>query len=101
MTLRHATLLALIATILLTALLARPAWPQASTAMLNGTVRDQTGGVIPTASVTLTGQDTNDTSKTTTNSVGYYVFALLFVDHPSRLVLGDDFLYLLMPVRIA
>ncbi len=60
--------------VLLTALVAPSAWPQASTATVSGTVRDQTGGVIPTATVTLTGQDTNATSKTTTNSVGYYVF---------------------------
>ena len=51
------------------------AWPQSSTATVSGTVRDQTGAVIPGANVTLTRQDTNESSKTASSSMGYYVFA--------------------------
>src|SRR5215471_16189656 len=50
------------------------AWPQASTAMVSGTVRDPTSAVIPAASVTLTNTDTNGISRTTTNGTGFYVF---------------------------
>jgi hypothetical protein len=50
------------------------AWPQASTGMVSGTVRDPTSAVIPNASVTLTNTDTNGISKTTTNGTGFYVF---------------------------
>jgi hypothetical protein len=55
-------------------LLAAPAWSQASTGSVRGTVRDQTGGVVPRVSVTLTRTATNVTSKTTTNEVGFYLF---------------------------
>ena len=55
-------------------LLAPAAWPQASTATVSGTVRDQTGAVIPSASVTLTNSATNVSSKTTANPVGFYMF---------------------------
>src|SRR5260370_38885900 len=65
------------------------AWPQASTATVSGTVRDQTSAVIPTAAVTLTNQSTNVTSKTTANETGFFLFAgvvpgpyLLIVDAP-------------------
>lgn len=61
------------------------AWPQASTATLSGTVRDLTGGVIPGAKVSLTDQDTNETARSSTNGVGYYVFPGL-VPGPYRLV---------------
>ncbi len=50
------------------------AWPQASTGMVSGTVRDPTSAVIPGASVSLTNTGTNVTSKTTTNGTGFYVF---------------------------
>ena len=59
---------------LLLALLAATAWPQASTGSVNGTVRDQTGGVIPNAAVTLANTATNITSRTTTTGVGFYMF---------------------------
>lgn len=52
-----------------------PAWPQASTAIVSGTVRDQTGAVIPGAAVTLTNSATNVSSKTSTNTSGFYIFA--------------------------
>ena len=60
--------------ILLAVLIAPTAWPQASTGSVDGTVRDQTGAVIPNASVTLTNKGTNVASKTTANQVGFYVF---------------------------
>jgi len=55
-------------------LLAVPAWPQASTATVSGTVRDQSGAVIPGASVTLANSATGVSSKTTANPVGFYIF---------------------------
>jgi hypothetical protein len=47
------------------ATLAPLAWPQASTGTVSGTVRDQTGAVIPGAAVSLTNTATNVASKTT------------------------------------
>ena len=60
--------------IVLTILLAPSAWPQTSTATVSGTVRDQTGAVIPGASVILTNTKTNVAAKTVTNEVGFYIF---------------------------
>jgi hypothetical protein len=45
----------------------------AAEAQLNGSVRDQTGGLIAKASVTLRNVDTNQTYKTTSNNVGFYI----------------------------
>lgn len=59
---------------LVLALVTPSAWPQASTATVSGTTRDQTGAVIPTASVTLTNRNTNIALKTTTNATGFYMF---------------------------
>jgi hypothetical protein len=56
------------------ALFAPPVWPQASTGTVSGTVRDQSGAVIPGAVVSLQNTATNVTSKTTTNQVGFYIF---------------------------
>jgi hypothetical protein len=56
------------------ALFASSAWPQASTGTVSGTVRDQTGAVVPATNVTLTNTATNVTSKTITNQVGFYIF---------------------------
>ncbi len=50
------------------------AWPQASTARVSGTVRDQAGAVIPQASVVLTNSATNLALKSATNQVGFYLF---------------------------
>src|SRR5690349_16577330 len=50
------------------------AWTQASTGQASGTIRDQTSAVMPGVRVTLTNQDTNETSKTATNGEGFYVF---------------------------
>ena len=45
----------------------------AADAQLNGSVRDQTGSMIAKASVTLRNVDTNQSYKTTSNSVGFYI----------------------------
>src|SRR5712692_763863 len=58
----------------LLAFLAAPAWPQASTANVRGTVRDQTAAVIPNASVALANTNTYITTRTTTNEAGSYLF---------------------------
>ncbi len=55
-------------------LVAAVAWPQTSTSVVSGTVRDATGAVIPGASVALTNTNTNITSRTTANQVGFYMF---------------------------
>jgi hypothetical protein len=62
---------------LLVALLLLPdlAWPQASTATVSGTVRDQTGAVIPGSQVVLLNTATNVSLRTTTNEAGLYRFA--------------------------
>src|SRR5215475_9606046 len=41
---------------------------------VSGTVRDQTGAVIPNAAVVLTNTSTNVVAKTVTNEVGFYIF---------------------------
>ena len=56
-------------------LAATPLWPQASTSSVRGTVMDQTNSAVPTAMVTLINQGTSVEVKTTTNEVGFYVFA--------------------------
>ena len=56
------------------ALTGRPARPQASTGVVNGTVRDQAGAAVPAASVQLTHQATKVTLKTATNEAGFYLF---------------------------
>jgi len=66
--------------------LALTAWPQASTGTVTGTVRDESGAVIPAASVALTNTATNVTLNTTTNEVGYYLFPAV-VPGPYRLVI--------------
>jgi len=55
-------------------LLALPAWPQASTATVRGTVTDQTGAVVPGAAVDLTNVATNVKSQTRSNEIGFYMF---------------------------
>ena len=57
--------------ILIGSLIAPAAWPQAGTATVSGTVRDQTGAAITSASVTLTNQATNGAVKTTANETGF------------------------------
>jgi outer membrane receptor protein involved in Fe transport len=55
--------------------LAVPSFPQGgtSTAQLNGTVHDTSGGYVPKASVTLRDVDTNRTYTAVANESGYYV----------------------------
>lgn len=60
--------------IVLVVVIVPSAWPQASTGRLSGTVRDQSGGVIPNVSVTLTHPATAVTSQTRTNEAGFYIF---------------------------
>src|SRR5262245_26413497 len=55
-----------------------PAWPQASSTTVRGTVRDQAQAVVPKASVTLTNTATNVTRNTSTNEAGLYVFPGVF-----------------------
>src|SRR5712671_4206873 len=45
----------------------------AAEAQLNGSVRDQTGSMVVKAAITLRNVDTNQTYKTTSNSVGFYI----------------------------
>ena len=71
---RHIGVQELALCILLAALIAPTAWPQASTGTVSGTVRDQTGAVIPGAAVTLTHTGTNGVSRTTANPTGFYMF---------------------------
>ena len=56
---------------------AQPAFSQvtAGQAQLNGTVKDQSGGVIVKATVSLRNQDTNHVYTTTTTGDGYYILA--------------------------
>jgi hypothetical protein len=45
----------------------------AAEAQLNGSVRDQTGGLVVKTAITLRNVDTNQAYKTTSNSVGFYI----------------------------
>jgi len=56
---------------------AQPAFSQASTAFaqLNGSVNDQSGGLIAKAKITLRSVDTNQSYNTTSNAQGYYVLS--------------------------
>ena len=51
-----------------------PALPQASTATVRGTVRDQAQAIVPGATVTLTNTGTNVARSTLSNDAGLYVF---------------------------
>src|SRR5574340_639174 len=66
-------------------ILAAPCHPQASTGVVSGTVRDQSGAVIPTARVSLTNTATGIESKSTANEVGLYMFPGV-VPGPHKLV---------------
>ncbi|HSR51959.1 MAG TPA: carboxypeptidase-like regulatory domain-containing protein [Acidobacteriota bacterium] len=54
-----------------------PLWAQTSFTRLSGTVKDQTGGVIPGATVTLTRIDTGNEFQTFTNDAGSYTFGTI------------------------
>jgi len=82
-------------------------WPQSAPALLNGTVTDPTGAVIPNAEVTVTETSTGVAHKVTTGSDGLYAFPQLppgayemkvsasgfrdFAQRGIRLNLGDKF----------
>ncbi len=55
-------------------LLAPCIWPQASTSTVGGTVRDQSGAVIPGARVVLFNTATNVSTATQSNEAGFYLF---------------------------
>jgi hypothetical protein len=57
------------------AVMATPAYPQASTATVGGTVRDASGAVVPGAEVQLINTGTDAALRSQTNEVGYYFFA--------------------------
>jgi hypothetical protein len=63
--------------IMLLALTPRPAWSQSATALLNGTVFDPAGAVVPNAEVTLTHVDTSNAMETATGAEGLYSFPQL------------------------
>src|SRR5262245_37771320 len=64
----------LFGTTLLLLLLAAPAFAQFDTAAVVGTVRDASGGVVPSATVTLTSTATGVSLTRTTNAEGLYEF---------------------------
>ena len=51
-----------------------PVFAQVDTGLVQGTVRDASGGVVPGATVTLTNVSMNTSFTTTTNSEGNYQF---------------------------
>ncbi len=75
--------------LLLIALLALPAWPQASTGGVSGTVRDLTEAVVPSVTVTLVNTATGGASRTVTNEVGLYTFPGV-VPGPYRLTIAHE-----------
>jgi hypothetical protein len=62
---------------LIALLISVPAFAQRVTATIRGTVTDESGAVIPGASVTVKGEETGYTRTTTTNAAGLYTFAEL------------------------
>ncbi|MCX6593301.1 MAG: TonB-dependent receptor [Acidobacteria bacterium] len=53
---------------------AASAYPQASTASINGTLRDSSGSVVPGASLVLKNPATSVETRTASNEAGYYAF---------------------------
>ena len=51
-----------------------PTWAQFERASISGTVTDDTGGVIPGATVTATSLQTNQTDVAVSDGSGYYNF---------------------------
>src|SRR4051812_28287210 len=62
------------AALLLVALAAAPAFAQLDRGQISGFVKDQTGGVVPGATVTLNQTQTQIQRTTVTDANGYYVF---------------------------
>ena len=63
------------------------AFSQVSTATLTGIIYDQTGGVLPNVTVTITDTERNTSQTTKTNEVGRYVLPALY---PSNYSLAAD-----------
>src|SRR5437870_6442425 len=53
------------------------AWPQATTAQISGTVKDQSGAVLPGVEITATQTATGAKRSTVSNETGNYVLASL------------------------
>ncbi|MCL5746405.1 MAG: carboxypeptidase-like regulatory domain-containing protein [Acidobacteria bacterium] len=62
-----------IGSVLACTLLLAPAWPQASSGTVSGTVCDQSGAVIPNTAVVVVNTATNVTSITRTNEAGFCI----------------------------
>jgi Carboxypeptidase regulatory-like domain len=58
--------------LLLLGLLASPALAQINTATISGTIKDETGGVLPGVDVTIRNVDTGLTRNTVTGDNGYF-----------------------------
>src|SRR2546427_4194220 len=86
---RRSSLLAVLGVVIL-GTWAKPAFPQATTtqAQLNGVVRDQSGGAVAKAAITLREVDTNSTYTTTSNNDGLYTFSIV---PPGRYELTAEF----------
>src|SRR5260370_11250038 len=52
-------------------------WAQTGTGNIQGTVKDASGAVLPAAKVALTQTETNETTRTVTNGVGFFLFPAL------------------------
>jgi hypothetical protein len=59
--------------------LSASAFGQVTTSRLDGSVKDQTGAVIPEATIVLTNMETNAAATTKTNELGVFVFAQVSV----------------------
>src|SRR5271156_111680 len=68
-----------------------PGFAQSTTADITGTVTDNTGAILPNATVTLTNLGTKETRKATTTSAGDYTFTLLNPGSYSITVTEDGF----------
>ena len=64
---------------------------QITAGSLSGTVRDNTGAVIPKASVTLTNDATKDARSTTSNGTGFFSFAAVSSGHYSVTIRATGF----------
>ena len=71
----------LFVTTLVVTTLTTTVWAQA-TAQISGTVKDQSGAVVPNAAVTVTKTETNVARSTTANTSGVYSFPNLVPDRP-------------------
>src|SRR5262245_23772379 len=66
-----------LAVVCLLSVFAVPAFAQRTTATLVGTVKDDTGAVLPGVTVTLTGEKVVGAQTATTNEQGFYRFVAL------------------------